>query len=63
MAGDRPFTVACDLAAGLFRAGVPPQVILRQALRAYLPRGLYRRLVDATVRFIGGARTRRSLPD
>lgn len=63
MAGDRPFTAARDLAAGLFQAGVPPRVILRQALRAYLPREFYRRLVDATVRFMGSARTHRSLPD
>ncbi|MFO1132248.1 MAG: glycosyltransferase [Hyphomicrobiales bacterium] len=63
MAGDRPFTAARDLAAGLLQAGVPPRVILRQALRAYLPRGLYRRLVDGAVRFIGSTRTHRSLPD
>jgi hypothetical protein len=53
MAADKPFTVARDLAAGLFRGGVPPRIILRQALRAYLPRGLYRRLVDTTVRAFG----------
>lgn len=65
MAGDKPFTVARDLAAGLFRAGVPPRVIFRQALRAYLPRGLYRRLVDTTVRAMGQAGPRRkgTLPE
>jgi hypothetical protein len=63
MAGDRPFAVARDLAAGLFQAGVPPRVIFRQALRAYLPRGLYRYLVDATVRLMGSAQTHRSIPD
>lgn len=57
MAGDKPFTVARDLAAGLFRAGVPPRIILRQALRAYLPRGLYRKLVDTLVRAMGQSRT------
>ena len=53
MAGDRPFTVARDLAIGLFRAGVPARVIARQALRAYLPRGTYRRVVNAFVRIKG----------
>lgn len=55
MAGDKPFTVARDLAAGLFQVGVPPKIIARQALRAYLPRGLYRRLVDTMVRAMGQA--------
>ena len=59
MAGDKPFTVARDLAAGLFQAGVPPKIIARQALRAYLPRGLYRRLVDTMVRTIGQASPKR----
>lgn len=56
MAGDKPFTVARDLAAGLLQAGVPPRVILRQALRAYLPRGVYRRMVDTMVWAMGNAR-------
>ena len=56
MAGDKPLTVARDLAAGLFQAGVPPRIILRQALRAYLPRGLYRRMVDTVVWAMGSVR-------
>ena len=48
MAKQRPLTAAFDLARG-WAAGVPARVVLRQALRAYLPRAAYRWLVDRTV--------------
>ena len=53
MARHKPLVSARDLAIGLFMAGVPPRVIARQALRAYLPRGFYRNLANAVVRFAG----------
>jgi glycosyltransferase involved in cell wall biosynthesis len=49
MASDRPLTAARDLAVGLFGAGVPPRVIARQALRAYLPRAFYRKVANTVV--------------
>lgn len=55
MASAKPFTVARDLAIGLLQAGVPPRVIARQALRSYLPRGLYRNMVNLLVR-LGGSK-------
>ncbi|UHQ18466.1 glycosyltransferase family 2 protein [Lysobacter sp. KIS68-7] len=45
----RALRVASDFVAGL-RAGVPPKVIARQALRFVLPRSWYRTLVDTFVR-------------
>ena len=48
MARYRPLTVAYDLARG-WMAGVPARVVARHALRAYLPRGAYRWLVDRVV--------------
>lgn len=48
MAKRRPLTAALDLVRG-WAAGVPGRVVLRQMLRAYLPRGTYRWLVDRTV--------------
>ena len=53
MARARPLTVARDLAYGLFRAGVPPRIIARQAMRAYLPRKFYRHMVNSVV-WLGG---------
>jgi len=53
MAKDRPLLAARDLAVGLFAAGVPFSVIARQTLRAYLPRGAYRRMVNTIVRVLG----------
>ena len=53
MGRHRPWTVARDLWMGLTAGGVPPKVILRQALRAYLPRGSYRRLANVVVRLTG----------
>lgn len=51
-APDRPMLAASYLARGLV-AGVPPRVIARQVLRCFLPRGLYRRLVDGFVSVFG----------
>ncbi len=42
----RPFATLRDLVVGWIVAGVPAKVTLRQFARAYLPRGLYRRLVN-----------------
>jgi glycosyltransferase involved in cell wall biosynthesis len=44
----KPFTVAGDLARALLHR-VPAKVVARNALRAYLPRGLYRRMVDGFI--------------
>jgi glycosyltransferase involved in cell wall biosynthesis len=53
MAKDRPVTVLRDLAAGAFVAGVPPRIIARQALRSFLPRDFYRKIVNMVVRYLG----------
>lgn len=55
MGREQPLTVARDLWLGLFVAGVPLKVILRQALRSYLPKGSYRRLANTVVK-LGGVR-------
>lgn len=54
MARYRPLTAAVDLARG-WVAGVPARVVLRQALRAYLPRRAYRWLVDRAVGWRGAS--------
>ena len=53
MAKDKPVTALRDLAAGVFIAGVPPRIIARQALRSFLPRELYRKMVNMVVRYMG----------
>ena len=55
MGHHQPWIVARDLWKGLVVGGVPFRIILRQALRAYLPRGSYRRIADTVVRW-GGER-------
>lgn len=54
MARHRPLTAAVDLARG-WAAGVPARVVLRQALRAFLPRRTYRWLVDRAVAWRGAS--------
>lgn len=58
LAKERPFTALRDLAAGLFRAGVPPLIVARQFLRCFVPRDLYRRLVDTFVAYASPMRRR-----
>lgn len=57
MGRDRPWIVAKDLWLGWAFGGVPFKIILRQALRSYLPPGSYRKLVNVFVRH-SGARAR-----
>lgn len=54
----RPLRVARDLWMGLAFGGVSTRIVLRQALRAYLPHGTYRKLANTVVR-LGGLRYRR----
>lgn len=49
MAPIRPVIAFRDLAVGLFAGGVPPKVVARQVLRSYLPKRLYRSLVNGFV--------------
>lgn len=49
----RPLTAFADLLGGLTIGRVPGRIILRQALRAYLPQGLYRQLVNRYVAVAG----------
>ncbi len=53
MGRDRPWVVAKDLWLGWVAGGVPLRIILRQVLRSYLPRGSYRKLVNAFVKHSG----------
>jgi glycosyltransferase involved in cell wall biosynthesis len=53
MAKDKPVTVMRDLVAGALVAGVPPRIIARQALRSFLPREFYRKIVNMVVRYWG----------
>ncbi len=48
-----PLRALRDLWAGYRQAGVPGRVVARQALRSFLPRGLYRVLVAGVVRVAG----------
>lgn len=54
LARHQPVTAAVDLVRG-WAAGVPARVVLRQALRAYLPRRAYRWLVDRAVSWRGAS--------
>ena len=49
MAPVRPLAALRDLVIGLFAGGVPPRVVARQLLRSYLPKPLYRSLVNRFV--------------
>jgi glycosyltransferase involved in cell wall biosynthesis len=56
MGRHQPLTVARDLFLGFRSAGVPFPIIVRQALRAYLPKGYYRFIANALVK-VGGRKT------
>lgn len=51
LAPTRPWAAAWHLLDGGLRARVAPTILARQALRCFVPRRTYRRLVDAIVRF------------
>lgn len=53
LAHRRPFAVARDLLAGWLLAGVPWRVVARQAVRSFMPKNLYRRLVNSYLRHNG----------
>jgi len=55
LAPTRPWSAAWHLIDGGLRGRVPPTILARQAMRCFVPRSAYRRLVDAIVR----ARSRR----
>ncbi|EQB30031.1 glycosyltransferase family 2 protein [Sphingobium ummariense] len=55
MAPIRPVAAIRDLLLGWLRGGVPPRVIARQILRSYLPKPLYRTLVNGFVLRFGKA--------
>jgi hypothetical protein len=55
MAPIRPVAAIRDLAIGLTAGGVPPRVIARQLLRSYMPKSLYRSLVNGFVLRFGKA--------
>jgi hypothetical protein len=53
MAPAKPFTALCYILDGWLRGGVSFKTTLRQILRAFVPRRLYRRLVDLFVGVAG----------
>lgn len=53
MASSRPFVAFAAISAGFLRGGVSASITARQLLRAFLPRGLYRNLVNQIVRRAG----------
>lgn len=53
LAKSQPAQALVDLARGIFIARISPAIILRSALRAYLPQSLYRYLVNTLVRIRG----------
>ena len=55
MAPIRPVVALRDLAMGMLAGGVPPKVVARQVLRSYLPKPLYRSLVNGFVVRFGKA--------
>lgn len=57
MAPIKPVVAIKDLAIGMVAGGVPPRVIARQVLRSYLPKPLYRSLVNGFVLRFGKAGT------
>jgi glycosyltransferase involved in cell wall biosynthesis len=46
----QPFTVMRDLLVGWMLAGVPWKIVARQAVRSFMPKPLYRRLVNSYLR-------------
>ncbi|EZP71426.1 Glycosyl transferase [Sphingomonas paucimobilis] len=57
MAPIRPALALRDLIIGMLAGGVPPRVVARQVLRSYLPKPLYRSLVNLFVLRFGKAGT------
>jgi glycosyltransferase involved in cell wall biosynthesis len=55
MAPIRPIATIRELARGLLFGGVPPRILARQLLRSYLPKSLYRSLVNQFVHRFGQA--------
>lgn len=55
MAPIRPVMAIRDLIVGFVAGGVPPKIIARQILRSYLPKPLYRSLVNGFVLRFGKA--------
>ncbi|HJT38847.1 MAG TPA: glycosyltransferase family 2 protein [Sphingobium sp.] len=55
MAPIRPVVALRDLVVGMLAGGVPPKVVARQVLRSYLPKPLYRSLVNGFVLRFGKA--------
>ena len=55
MAPVRPALALRDLIIGMLAGGVPPRVVARQVLRSYLPKPLYRSLVNRFVLRFGKA--------
>ena len=53
MAPVRPLATMRELMAGLFFGRVPPRILARQLLRSYLPKSLYRSLVNQFVHRFG----------
>lgn len=53
MAPVRPLATLRELLAGLLLGRVPPRILARQALRSYLPKSLYRSLVNQFVHRFG----------
>lgn len=49
----KPLRAACDIWNGYARAGVPLKITLRQYMRTFLPKGLYRSLVSAFISLKG----------
>lgn len=57
MAPVRPVVALRDLVVGMLAGGVPPRVVARQVLRSYLPKPVYRSLVNIFVLRFGKAET------
>ena len=55
MAPIRPIATIRELVRGLLFGGVPPRILARQLLRSYLPKSLYRSLVNQFVHRFGQA--------
>lgn len=55
MAPIRPVVALRDLVVGMLAGGVPPKVVARQVLRSFLPKPLYRTLVNGFVLRFGQA--------
>jgi hypothetical protein len=53
LAHRKPLTVVCDLLAGWLLAGVPWRIVARQAVRSFMPKPIYRSLVNSYLRHNG----------